>query len=57
MRAIMLELLLTTPAEEADRAAYLEQVSSREKKNLANIDELQGQLDKALEVGASVRAH
>ncbi|XP_077967615.1 dynein regulatory complex protein 10-like [Styela clava] len=49
LRAIMLELLLTTPAEESDRSSYLDQVSKREKQNSTVINKLQAQLDSAIE--------
>lgn len=49
LRSIMLELLLTTPAEETDRKLYLRQVELREKKNSSVIERMQTQLDVAIE--------
>lgn len=49
LRSIMLERLLTTPAEESDRKVYLEQVATREKNNSEVIDRLQTQLDAAID--------
>uniref|UniRef100_F6YJY4 Dynein regulatory complex protein 10 n=1 Tax=Ciona intestinalis TaxID=7719 RepID=F6YJY4_CIOIN len=49
LRGILLEKLLTTPAEEIDRTRYLHQVTEREKNNATVIDKLQAQLDTAVD--------
>uniref|UniRef100_H2YX44 Dynein regulatory complex protein 10 n=1 Tax=Ciona savignyi TaxID=51511 RepID=H2YX44_CIOSA len=49
LRGILLEKLLTSPAEEIDRTRYLHQVTEREKNNTTVIDKLQAQLDTAID--------
>ena len=49
LKEILMHKLLTTPQEETERMAYLDEISKRERHNAAIIDKLEAELKAALD--------